>query len=268
MGDKERRIMNKHRLMLILLLMTVGLVSASGQNAAAPRVLCQVSGPFKVQSYLVYDPASKEAVLIDAGSSLDWLLAAVDEERLQLKLVFLTHAHQDHVAGLPFLKDRLPGVKLCYSRLEFEDRGKYQDWRALFDAKSVALWKADPEMRALMDFDYGQLPPPDIDPRDGQELPLGSLRVRVLLTPGHTRGGITLAVGKALFPGDLLLYHATGDMSYPLCSRDEIVSSIRRLYDGFADDTIVYSGHGESSTIGFEKVHNQNVTASEVKWLP
>ncbi len=265
--------MKRSAFILGWLLMPALLISAPDRKATAtaasgPRVLCQESGPFKVQSYLVYDESSREAVLIDAGSAIDWLLAAVEEEKLDLKLVFLTHAHQDHVAGLPLLRERFPKVRLCYSRLEFEDRNKYQDWRVLFDAASVALWEKDPRMTELMDFDFGQLPAPDVEPSDGQEFPLGALTVKVLLTPGHSRGGLSFAVGNALFPGDLLLYHATGDMSYPLCSRSEIVASIRKLYEGFADDTLLYSGHGASSTVGYEKANNQNVTASEVKWLP
>ncbi len=265
--------MKRLGMILSVVLLVTALAPARDPKAKASaepalKVRCQESGPFKVRSYLVYDEASKEAVIIDAGSAVDWLVAAVEEEDLDLKLILLTHAHQDHVAGLPLLRERFPKVKLAYSRLEFEDRGKFQDWRTLFDSKSVELWKSDPRMLELMDFDYGRLPAPDIEPADGQTFPLGAWAVKVILTPGHSRGGLTFAAGQALFPGDLLLYHATGDMSYPLCSRSEIVTSIRKLYEGFGDETLLYSGHGESSKIGYEKANNRNVTASEVKWLP
>lgn len=238
----------------------------TGAPAASPapelRVMCQVSGPFNVRSYLVYDAAAKEAALIDAGSAVDQLLAAVGSQRLRLKFVFLTHAHQDHVAGLPAVKAGFPEARLCFSRREFEDAKEYRAWRTLFNAKSVAQWEKDPAIAALMDLDYRKIPAPDVDPRDGQTFRVGGLTIKALLTPGHSRGSATFAAANLLFPGDLILYHGTGQIDYPLCSKDDIAASIRRLYDAFPDETVLNSGHGDASTIGYEKLHNKTVTAA------
>lgn len=95
--------MIKHTLKSSLAVLTavIGLsclgLSQSGAPAASlaltPRVLCQVSGPFNVRSYLVYDAGAKEAALIDVGSAVDQLLAAVESQGLRLTHIFLTHAH-------------------------------------------------------------------------------------------------------------------------------------------------------------------------------
>ncbi len=232
------------------------------------RIERQTSGPFKVNAYLVYDIRTKDAALIDAGSSIDRLLASIGAQSLKLKYIFLTHLHQDHVAGIPALKEKYPHVKFCCSRMEFADRKSYQSWRTLFQASSVALWEKDPAMAALMDFEYARLPEPDVFLDDGREFPLGGWKIKAMDTPGHSRGGVTFSAADVVFPGDLLLYHATGFMEYPLCSKDKIVESIRKLYAAFPDAAVVFSGHGEASTIGFEKSHNQNVTVKEVKWTP
>jgi hydroxyacylglutathione hydrolase len=87
-------------------------------------------------------------------------------------------------------------------------------------------------------------------------------------TPGHSRGGVTYSIAHAVFPGDLILYHETGFLDYPLASKDAIVGSIRKLHAAFPDAFVLLSGHGEASTIGFEKKNNRNVTEREVKWAP
>lgn len=229
-------------------------------------VAVQVSGPFQVRSYLVWDDVSKESAVVDPGSAVDELLATLESKGLKLKYVLLTHGHQDHVASVALVRKRFPGARLAYSRREREDFPAYAGWRTLFDAASVASWEKLPGGTALMDTDYGAIPPPDLALEEPQALRLGSLPIQVLLTPGHTRGSVTFAVGRHLFCGDLLLHHATGFMDYRLASREAVVSSIRRLYDTFPDETVLHAGHGEDSRIGTEKKQNRNVTATEVRW--
>lgn len=238
------------------------------QVADPVSIAVQTSGPFQVRSYLVWDEPSRVAALIDPGSAVDQLLATVESEQLTLQYILLTHGHQDHVASLSALRARFPDVLLGYSVEEREDFGAYSGWRTLFAAGDVATWEKDDRARALMDLGYGAIPAPDLALEEPQALRLGSLPIQVLLTPGHSRGSATFAVGRHLFPGDLILHHEAGFMDYPLASREQIAASIRRLYAGFPDETLLHSGHGEDSSIGVEKLQNRNVTATEVHWGP
>ncbi len=242
--------------------------SSRGEAAETVSIAFQTSGPFRVRSYMVWEGRTGEAALIDPGSDVDRLLDTLRVAGLSLKYVLLTHGHQDHVASLSAVHAAFPRARLGYSALERESFAAYTGWRTLFDSASVAKWEGGPTTRALMDEDYRQVPPPDVALRDGQVLRLGRQAVRVLCTPGHSPGSLTFAIGRQLFPGDLILYHETGFMDYPLASREQITASIRRLYALFPNESVLHAGHGEDSTIGTEKRANLSVTGTEVKWEP
>lgn len=226
----------------------------------------QTSGPFNVNSYLLFDMNTKEAVFIDAGSSIDSLIDAVDKENLKLKYIFLTHGHQDHIVGVNALKERYPKAKVCFSKEEFQDFRHYMRWNEIFDTASVDGWKKDTVIAKLMNFDYKRVKKPDIYLDNDQEYKIGNTILKVIKTPGHSRGSLTFLIKNIIFPGDLIVYHATGDLDYFLCSKDEIVKSIRMLYKLFPDETIIHSGHGKSSTIGYEKTNNKNVSETKITW--
>jgi glyoxylase-like metal-dependent hydrolase (beta-lactamase superfamily II) len=224
----------------------------------------QTSGPFNVNSYLLYDMNTKEAVFIDAG--IDSLSDIVEQAKLKLKYIFLTHAHQDHIIGLNALKKRYPKAKVCFSKEEFQDFRHYMSWDEIFDTASVDGWKKDTVIVKLMNFDYKMVKKPDIYLDNDQEYKIGNTILKVIKTPGHSRGSLTFSIANMIFPGDLIVYHATGDLDYFLCSKDEIVKSIRMLYKLFPDETIIHSGHGKSSTIGYEKTNNKNVSETKTMW--
>lgn len=226
----------------------------------------QKSGPFLVNSYLVYDPVSHEAAFIDAGNVIDSLLSFIDSEHLKLKYIFLTHAHQDHIAGVNKVLKKYPKAKFCLTREEFDDYKQYADWRNLFDTESVRSWEKDSAIVHLMDLNFGGVGKTDIFLTDNQKFTLGKISVTVIKTPGHSRGSVTFSAGNNIFPGDLLLYHSAGFLDYSLCSKIEIVASIRKLYFYYSDETVICSGHGKASTIGYEKVNNKNVTVNNITW--
>jgi hydroxyacylglutathione hydrolase len=224
------------------------------------------AGVIPVNCYLLFDAASRDAALVDAGGSIEGLLAEMKKLNLNLKYIFITHVHPDHVDGIPAIRARHPEAKVCFAQEEYDDRERMARWREIFAPSVVEAWSKNPGLVKLMDYDYDQIGRPDIVLHDQQQLKVGGAKVTVLKTPGHTRGSATFSVDRALFPGDLILYHETGYMDCQLCSKDETVKSIRRLYGLFPDETVLYSGHGASSTIGFEKTGNKNVTADQVIW--
>ncbi len=224
------------------------------------------AGVIPVNCYLLFDAASRDATLVDAGGSIDGLLAEMKKLDLNLKYIFVTHVHPDHVDGIPAIKASYPGVKICFSKEEYDDRKQMARWREIFAPSIIEAWGKNPDLVKLMDYDYSRIAAPDIFLEDGQKMKVGLATVAVLKTPGHSRGSLTFFAGGALFPGDLILYHETGYMDYQLGSKEETVKSIRRLYGSFPEETPLYSAHGKSSTIGFEKTGNKNVTADLVIW--
>jgi hydroxyacylglutathione hydrolase len=229
-------------------------------------IISQKSGPFQVNSYLIYDPLTKEAAIIDAGSAVDSLLYKIKEEQLDLRYVFLTHSHQDHITGVNTVLKYYPKAKLCMTMQEYFDYKSYANWRNIFDSESVESWKKDSVICNLMDFNYLTVRRPDIFLPENIEFMLGKIPLKVIRTPGHTYGSITYVTYNCIFPGDLILYNSTGYLDYSLCSKDKLVSSIQKLYNLFNDEVVIYTGHGKSSTIGYEKSNNKNVSATKVIW--
>ena len=222
-------------------------------------VLHQTTTPIQTNAYLIYDKSSREAALIDPGGPIDSLLKAIDDNDLKLKYVFITHAHSDHVAGIPVVRAKFLSARLGISTEEIEDTKLYAQWATKLPAEEVAKMRAVAGGAELADFDYGKLHP-DIVLAEGQTYPLGRLEIRTFLAPGHSRGSICFAAANALFTGDVLSYRRTGRTDLPGGGGPEVMArSVRRLYALFPDVTVVYPGHGQFTDIGSEKKENTKV---------
>jgi hydroxyacylglutathione hydrolase len=241
-------------------------IGSSAQTGNFKVITCEKSEIIPVKCYLLYDAATKEAALFDAGAPAERVAAQIENNGLKLRYILITHGHPDHIEALPAIRQRYPSAKVCFMREEYEDMKLLSRWREIFSPELAAAWGKDPGMVKLMDFDYSRLAEPDVYLTDGQEVRVGGVNIKVFKTPGHSRGSATYSVGNVLIPGDLILHHSTGDLAYSLCSRDDIVTSIRRLYTSFPDETILLAGHGDPSTIGYEKTGNKNITLDRVVW--
>ena len=224
------------------------------------RILSQKSGPWQTNSYLLYDVHSKEAALVDVGVSIDTLIMHINNNDLKLKYVFITHCHQDHIAGVPELLKQFPDAKLCFTKDEYDDMKFYSQWQDLYPSQMVKEWEKYPEIVNLMNFDYSLIGEPDIYVEENQMYKLGDFKIRALKIPGHSRGSVCYHVNNNLFSGDLLYFNTVGLLEYKFGSKDDIVKSVRRLYELFPDEAIIYAGHGPISNIGYEKKNNQTVT--------
>jgi glyoxylase-like metal-dependent hydrolase (beta-lactamase superfamily II) len=200
-------------------------------------------GPFFKNGFVIACEQSREAVLVDPGDEVADLLAFVEDGRLAVRHILLTHAHVDHVTGVPAAKRALGApVHLHPDDLFLYDRAVEQGAR-------FGL-RVDP-LPAIDEF-YT----PD------QVIRFGQYEVRPLHTPGHCPGGVCLGVGRSdavvkdLFVGDTLFAGSIGRTDLPGGDLPTLLASIRTMLLMFGDDARVYPGHGPETTIGQEKRTN------------
>jgi hydroxyacylglutathione hydrolase len=172
-------------------------------------------GPFNNNAYLVVDTDRQESIIVDAPPEGEKLLETARGTRVSR--IILTHGHRDHVASLDALKSATGAPVYCHEA----DREAHAD-------------KVDGTLT------------------DGEEVPLGGGSLRVIHTPGHTPGSICLLTGRTLIAGDTLFPGGPGHTKEPEDLRREIQSILRRLYV-LPEETVVYSGHGDDTTIGDSK---------------
>ena len=241
------------------------LTSAFCSKSEKYSVFHQVTGLGETNTYLLYDERSKEAALFDVGGPIDKLESIIKEKELDLKYIFITHCHWDHVYGVPDIKKKYPDAKICFSKEEYDETKKYAQWETMLDPALVAEIKKSPAIVKMANFDYSLIGEPEIVLKDDQVLKLGDLEIRTFLTPGHSRGSVCFYTENVLFSGDVLFYRKVGrtdlgDSGEP----EEIVKSVRRLYSLLPGKTIVYPGHGKFTDIASEMKENEEVTSDKV----
>ena len=149
------------------------------------KVITTVVGSLQTNCYLLIDEETKLAALIDPGDNADKLLALIKEEGVTLKYILLTHGHRDHTLAVPAVKQAIPETEVYIGEADAHSTGIYH----------YPLIDFIPDLKF-----YGE----------GDTLTLGSLTIRVMATPGHTLGGVTLLVGDAMFSGDTLFAGSMG----------------------------------------------------------
>lgn len=195
-------------------------------------------GPYQTNCYLV--ARGGHGFLVDCGFDPGPLLDRVDALGVEIDAIVLTHAHLDHIAGLHEARRRLPGVPI---------------W--IHEAEEHWLLDAEANLSALAGMPVTG-PPADRLLHDGQVLELIGTNWDVLHTPGHSPGGVTLyhsATGVA-FVGDALFAGSIGRTDFPGSSFETLERSIRQKLYTLPDETRIFPGHGEASTIGVEKNSN------------
>ena len=207
-------------------------------------------GPFFKNGFVVGCERTRQAVFIDPGDEVEQLLSFIDNERLHVTHILLTHAHVDHVSGVAEAK-RVLGAPIYLHR---DDLFLYQN-----------------AVRTGMMFGLTVEEPPPVDhfyegPFDivqAKPITFGDYEVRVLHTPGHCPGGVCLALSKPgdagpphLFVGDTLFAGSIGRTDLPGGDYDTLLKAITGVLFAFPDESIVYSGHGPETTIGRERTTN------------
>ena len=200
---------------------------------------CIPGGMFLTNCYILGDEKTNQGILIDPGEQMDDILEAVRKSGLEITKIVNTHTHIDHVAGVQQAKDEL-GV------------GFY------LHPEEEPVLEALPEA-AQRYPQFGNVKVPEIEGylEEGDEVEIGSLKARVLHTPGHTWGSICLVIGDQVISGDTLFAGSVGrvDLTGGTSMR-ELVGSIKAKLMSLPDSYNVHPGHGPATTIGIERRSN------------
>lgn len=189
-------------------------------------------GPIMTNCYILYDEAAKVCAVIDPGEEGDRIAAAVEKSGCALQYVLLTHGHYDHFTGLAAL-------------LRHYDVPVYINQKDAMDHDGGRYSLRFPRLDAAHQRWYGE----------GDELQLGNLTIRVMETPGHSRGSVCLVVGDVIFSGDTLFRSSCGRTDFDGGDYRAILESLGRL-GRLEGDYHVYPGHDRDTTLAEERRFN------------
>jgi glyoxylase-like metal-dependent hydrolase (beta-lactamase superfamily II) len=187
--------------------------------------------------YIIGCESTKSAAVIDPGDEADRILKELAKDGLTLKYIINTHGHFDHVGGNYDLK-KASGADIVIHPA---------DEPMLADLVRTA---------AAFGLSAQNSPAPDRTVQEGDTISFGDITLRVLDTPGHSPGGISLHTDNMVFVGDTLFAGSIGRTDLPGGDFQTLISSIKTKLFPLGDDTKVYTGHGPATSIGQEKRAN------------
>ena len=186
--------------------------------------------------YIVFDEESKEAMVIDPAGQIEKIIEMLDILKANLKYIYITHCHGDHIGGVRQLQQEKKGKILVH---RYDAPGLNNQDISLTDY--IGIEPINLEVDSIVD--------------DEDLLHLGNLEFKVMHTPGHTCGGSSLYCAKEnlVFTGDTLFRGTWGRTDLPTSNFQDIMDSITNKLMQLPEETIVYPGHGLSTRIKDEK---------------
>ncbi|WP_300461729.1 MBL fold metallo-hydrolase [Desulfobacula sp.] len=194
-------------------------------------------GPIMANCYILGCESTKEAVVIDPGDDADRILMELSKAELRVKYLINTHGHFDHVGANKRMKE-VTGAQLAIHP---------DDEPMLNQLSKSAL---------MFGMSVEDSPPADILLKDGDEITFGDITLKVIHTPGHSKGGVCLYTAGHLFAGDTLFAGSIGRTDLEGGDYDTLISSIKNRLLSLDENTLVYTGHGPETTIGNERRMN------------
>jgi glyoxylase-like metal-dependent hydrolase (beta-lactamase superfamily II) len=198
--------------------------------------------PFAENSYLLYRQGNREAIVIDPGLEPDLILQELQRRRLSLAAILNTHGHADHIAGNAAMKEAFSNAPILIGR-----------------GDERMLQNAELNLSAAFGFDVFS-PPADRLLDEGDRLDLAGIPLLVRDLPGHSPGHVVFIVQDekpvVVLGGDTLFEGSIGRTDFPGGSLEQLLNGILAVLFTLPDDTIVYPGHGNPTTVGVEKSEN------------
>ena len=196
--------------------------------------------PYQQNCSLIICEETKKAAIVDPGGESERILSAVKNHNVTVDKIILTHGHLDHVGGTETLLQQL-------------------DIPVLGPEKEDAFWLQQLETQSTM---FGFPHTTSFEPtkwlEEGEELHVGNIKLDILHIPGHTPGHIALfdAQSKQVIVGDILFNGAVGRSDFPRGNHQQLISGIKQKLLTLPQDTLVYPGHGPTTTIDKEQKSN------------
>ena len=194
-----------------------------------------IEPPIENNNYLIIDEESKEAALIDCSAWDKNIQQELEKHNAQLKYVLLTHGHFDHISGL----NDIP------TKVEVYMHAGDIEW-----VKQVNTYLPMLGMPSM------EIPKIDVLINDNDIIKLGNIEIQVIHTPGHTQGGVCYYTKGNLFSGDTIFKESVGRCDLPGGDFNQIVDSIETRIFTLPETTVIYPGHGKTTNVGWEKIHN------------
>jgi glyoxylase-like metal-dependent hydrolase (beta-lactamase superfamily II) len=199
--------------------------------------------PFFENTFIIWDESSRECAIVDPGMSdpreEEEVKSFVENNSLNIKYLINTHCHIDHVLGVSFVKEEYDPVYFI-------------------PEKDLLLFENAETQAQMFEISINKLPKPDRYLSESEKISLGNESISNLFTPGHTPGEFSLYVEDSKFciTGDVLFRESIGRTDLLGGDYDTLINSIKTKLFTLPDEVVIYPGHGEHSTIGYEKKHN------------
>ncbi len=193
-------------------------------------------GQLETNTYIVGDEETKQAIVIDPGDEGDRIMDLVKESGLEVNSIICTHAHFDHIGAAGDIRKET-GAKIILHKEDLDGYGLAKE--------QASFWG----------FDLDELPQPDEFMAEGDDIKVGNLSFKIMHTPGHSPGSVSLYGEGILLSGDTIFQGSVGRTDFPGGSMEQLKTSFRRLLD-LPEDTKIFSGHGPETTVKREKKEN------------
>jgi glyoxylase-like metal-dependent hydrolase (beta-lactamase superfamily II) len=204
------------------------------------RVETIICGPLENNVYVVYEDATREAIVIDPSIGTEKVATFINKQNLDVRQILITHAHFDHFYGVPYLLNKIPSIQTVLlhelDHLQWESGGgakKYIGVRLQVEAP----------LRFVKDAEF---------------VTFEEHSCEVRLAPGHSAGSVLYYFSEinCAFVGDVIFFHGVGRTDLEDGNSEQLLESIRRQVFSLPDETVLYPGHGPATTVREEKSNN------------